>query len=252
MSFQVDPSAYNGFMGPFAAPLAGQFADFAGVVAGQRVLDVGAGTGILTAELVERVGEGSTTAIDPSPPFAASLERRFPGVSVTEAAAESLPFDDDGFDAALAQLVVHFMADPVAGLMEMGRVVRPGGTVAACVWDHGGGRGPVSPFWSAARELDPGVDDESDLAGAREGHLVRLLDAAGLDDVEGGELTVSARYASFEDWWEPYTFGVGPAGGYVAGLSGDDLAALHDRCRDRLPAAPFEITAAAWAARGRI
>ena len=91
-----------------------------------------------------------------------------------------MPFADAVFDAALAQLVVHFMADPVAGLREMGRVTRPGGVVAACVWDHAGGRGPLSGFWRAVLELDPRADDESGLAGVREGHLAQLFAEAGL------------------------------------------------------------------------
>ena len=250
MSFVVDPVSYERFMGPFSTPLAAQFADFAGVAAGQRVLDVGAGTGILSAELTDRLGTDGVAAAEPSPPFVAALERRFPGMTVEQAAAEELPFESASFDAALAQLVVHFMTDPVAGLMEMARVVRPGGVVAACVWDHGGGRGPLSPFWEAAVELDSGVHDESDFAGAREGHLVELYGAAGLADVTGETLVVSARYESFEEWWEPYTLGVGPAGAHVASLPDDRRAELREVCRRRLPAPPFELTAAAWTVRG--
>jgi SAM-dependent methyltransferase len=249
MTFVVDPAAYDRFMGVFSEPLAAQFADFAGVAAGQDVVDVGAGTGMLTKELVSRVGEEAVVAVDPSPPFVSALEQRFPGITVFQAAAEELLLDSGSFDAALAQLVVHFMADPVAGLAEMARVTRPGGVVAACVWDHGGGRGPLSPFWEAAKELDPNVDDESGLAGAREGHLAELLSTAGLEDVESSALTVSAHYETFEEWWEPYTLGVGPAGGYVAALSGERRAELREWCGRRLPA-PFEITAMAWAARG--
>lgn len=250
MTFVVDPAAYDRFMGVFSSPLAAQFADFAGVAAGQEVLDVGAGTGMLTAELVRRVGEQAVAAVDPSPPFVEALEQRFAHVTAVRAVAEELPFESESFHASLAQLVVHFMSDPAAGLKEMVRVTRPGGVVAACVWDHGGGRGPVSPFWAAVKELDADVDDESDLAGAREGDLAQLLSAAGLRDVQSASLEVSARYAAFEEWWEPYTLGVGPAGGYVAALTDDRRAELRDRCRRRLPEPPFEIAAWAWAARG--
>jgi len=250
MTFVVDPAAYDRFMGPFSRPLAAPFADFAGVGAGQRVLDVGAGTGILSTELARRLGESSTTAVDPSPPFAAALEQRLPGVTVFRAAAEALPFEDSGFDAALAQLVVHFMSDPVAGLTEMARVTRPGGVVAVSVWDHAGGRGPLSIYWDAVRELDPGADDESGLAGARAGHLTELLSEAGLQQVEETALTVAAQYATFDEWWEPYTLGVGPAGGYVAGLPAERRSELCELCRRHLPEAPFELTAVAWAARG--
>jgi SAM-dependent methyltransferase len=175
---------------------------------------------------------------------------RHPGVKVLQASAEQLPFPDDEFDAALAQLVVHFMADPAAGLAEMARVTQPGGVVAACVWDHGGGQGPLSAFWRAARELDPGVDDESQLAGAREGHLVELFEAAGLRQVEQTSLIASLEHPSFEEWWEPFTGGVGPAGAHVTGLGPERQAELRDRCRNLLPPAPFTVTARAWAARG--
>jgi hypothetical protein len=125
-----------------------------------------------------------------------------------------------------------------------------GGVVAACVWDHAGGQGPLAAFWDAAHELDPDVEDESELAGAREGHLEELLEAAGLQDVEGTSLAVSVEHATFEDWWEPFTLGVGPAGSYTAGLDPERQARLRERCRERLPAPPFVLTPRAWAARG--
>lgn len=250
MSFIVGADAYDRFMGRYSVPLAPQLADFAAVAPGQRVLDVGCGPGALTAELVRRLGPGAVSAVDPSEPFVAAARGRYPGVSVQAAAAEQLPFEDQAFDAALAQLVVHFMADPVAGLREMARVTREGGVVAACVWDHAGGKGPLSLFWQAAHELDPHVEDESHLAGARSGHLAELFQAAGLHDVEDGVLSVDLEHPSFEDWWEPFTLGVGPAGGYAAGLDAERQARLCERCRELLPAAPFVLTAAAWAARG--
>src|SRR5215469_12080425 len=218
MSFNVSADAYLRFMGRYSEPLAAQFADLAGVRDGQRVLDVGCGPGALTAELVKRAGAGAVSAVEPSASFAAAARDRLPGVDIRQSAAEQLPFPDAGFDAALAQLVVHFMADPVTGLREMGRVTRPGGVVAACVWDHAGGRGPLSTFWQAVRELDPGADDESDLAGAREGDLARLCAQAGLGPARAGTLTVRARHATFDDYWEPFTLGVGPAGAYAASL----------------------------------
>src|SRR5580692_8270026 len=148
------------FMGRYSEPLAARFADLAGVRRAQRVLDVGCGPGALTAELVNRVGAESVSAVEPSASFAAAVRERLPGVDVRQTAAEQLPFPDGGFDAALAQLVVHFMTDPVRGLREMSRVTRPGGVVAACVWDHAGERGPLTAFWSAVRALDPDAVDE--------------------------------------------------------------------------------------------
>jgi len=237
-------------MGRYSVPLAPQLADFAAVAAGQRVLDVGCGPGALTAELVKRLGPGAVSAVDPSEPFVAAAQERHPGVSVRHAAAEQLPFEDQAFDAALAQLVVHFMADPVVGLGEMARVTCKHGVVAACVWDHAGGQGPLSLFWEAARELDPDVEDESQLAGAREGHLAQLFQAAALHEIEEGALSVTVEHPSFEGWWEPFTLGVGPAGGYAAGLDPKRQAQLRELCHEMLPAAPFELTVRAWAARG--
>ncbi len=250
MSFTVAADAYDRFMGRYSVLLAPQFADLAEVVGGQRVLDVGCGPGALTTELVGRLGPYAVAAVDPSEPFVAAARERHPGVSVERAPAEHLPFPDQAFDAALAQLVVHFMADPVAGLSEMARVTRKHGVVAACVWDHAGGQGPLSLYWEAARELDPEVEDESELAGAREGHLTELFEAAGLHEIEETHLAVSVEHPTFEDWWEPFALGVGPAGGYAARLDPKRRAQLRERCREKLPAAPFVLAARAWAARG--
>ncbi len=251
MSFDVTADAYLRFMQRYSGPLAARFADLAGVRRGQRALDVGCGPGTLTAELVRRLGAGAVCAAEPSASFAMAAAQRLPGVDVRRSAAEQLPFPDGVFDVTMAQLVVHFMADPVAGLREMGRVTRTGGVVAACVWDHGGGRGPVTAFWRAVRELDPAADDESDLAGVREGDLARLCAQAGLGEVQAGTLAVRARYATFAEWWEPYTLGVGPAGDYVAALGAERRGLLREHCRRLFPAEPIEITAVAWAATGR-
>jgi SAM-dependent methyltransferase len=252
VSFDVAADAYDRFMGRYSRLLAPQLADLAGVAAGRRALDIGCGPGALTAELVARLGPRSVAAVDPSAPFVAAARQRYPGVDVRIASAEELPFPDGSFDASLAQLVVHFMADPVAGLAEMARVTRPGGVVAACVWDHAGEHGPLSLFWRAARELDPGVEDESQLAGTREGHLAELFAAAGLRQVEQAVLTASLEHPTFEAWWEPFTGGAGPAGSYVAHLDPDRRAELRERCRSLIPVVPFVVTAWAWTARGLV
>jgi len=248
--FDVAAEKYDLFMGRYSRLLSPQLADLAGIHAGQRVLDVGCGPGALTAELVTRLGPAAVTAVDPSAPFVAAARARNPGANVLQAPAEQLPFPDQAFDAALAQLVVHFMSDPVAGLAEMARVTRRDGVVVACVWDHAGGTGPLSPFLRAARELDPEVDDESQRAGTREGHLAELFEAAGLHDVEDTALSISLEHSSFEEWWEPFTLGVGPAGSYVASLEPERQAGLREHCRATLPPPPFVVTARAWAARG--
>lgn len=250
MSFAVPADAYDRYMGRYSAQLSSQLANLAGVDRGQRVLDVGCGPGALTAELVARVGPAAVSAVDPSASFVAAARERHPAVSVQQASAEQLPFPDQVFDVVLAQLVVHFMSDPAAGVTEMLRVTRQDGVVAACVWDHAGGQGPFSALWEAARELDPEVDDESRLMGTREGDLARLFESAGLHEVEETALSVSVEHPSFEEWWERFTLGVGPPGAYVTGLETERRAQLREHCRELLPDAPFLVTARAWAARG--
>jgi SAM-dependent methyltransferase len=248
VTFDVGADAYTRFMGRYSEPLAVLFADLAGVGRGQRALDVGCGPGALTAELVRRLGAAAVRAVEPSQSFVAAARERLPGVDVSLSAAEHLPFPDGAFDVVAAQLVVHFMAEPVAGLREMGRVTCRGGTVAACVWDHAGSRGPLALFWQAARELDPAARDESGLAGVREGHLATLFAQAGLGRARTKTLTIHVRQASFEQWWEPFTLGVGPAGAYVASLAEEHRTALRERCRHLLPGGPAVLSASAWGA----
>jgi SAM-dependent methyltransferase len=251
VSFEVAAEAYDRFMGIYAGPLAAQLADYAAVGPGQRALDVGCGPGAMTAELVRRLGAPAVSAIDPSESFVLAARARFPGVDVRGGAAERLPYPDAAFDVAVAQLVVHFMADPVAGLRELARVTRPGGTVAACVWDHAGKGGPLSLFWDAVRELDAAQAGEAELAGSREGHLAELALTAGWAAVESGRLTVEVPFAGFADWWDRFSLGVGPAGAYVASLDAAGRAELAAACARRLPDPPFVDTATAWAVRGQ-
>jgi SAM-dependent methyltransferase len=248
MSFVVPPDAYARFMGRYAGPLAKVFEAFAGVGAGDSVLDVGCGPGALTAQLLSIGAE--VTGIDPSPPFVDAIRERFPGVDVRLGTAEELPYGAATFDAALAQLVVHFMADAVGSIRQMARVTRPGGVVAACVWD--GPTGALAPFWDAVHVIDPAAVDESLLSGARRGHLTELFETAGLHDVEEVPISVDVVHPTFEEWWEPYTYGIGPAGEHVQQLNDDGRARLESVARDRLGDGPFTVTATAWAARGAV
>lgn len=253
MSFDVSADAYGRFMGRFSEPLAVEFAAWAGVHPGMTALDVGCGPGAMTARLVELLGADNVRAADPSPSFVAAARERFPWMDIAEAGAESLPLPDNAVDVALAQLVVHFMSDPVAGLREMARVTRPGGTVAACTWDLSPkGRAPISLLWRAVADLQPGHAGESGLAGALEGQLAELLAAAGLTDIRSGEATVRVPFDDFDDWWAPYLLGVGPAGQYVAGLDAADRDRLRDHCRELLPDGPFEIEATSWCGSGTV
>jgi SAM-dependent methyltransferase len=245
MSFDVPPEAYTRFMGRYAEPLAEVFVAFAGIGGGNKVLDVGCGPGALTAHLLS-IG-AHVAAIDPSPPFVDAIRVRFPEVEVRQGTAEELAYDTASFDAALAQLVVHFMSDPVVAVRQMARVTRRGGVIAACVWD--GPTGALAPFWDAVHVIDPAAEDEALLSGATMGHLTELFEAAGLTDVKEESIAVYVVHPTFEEWWEPYTFGVGPAGDYVQRLDDDGRRRLESVARERLGSGPFTVTAAAWAAR---
>jgi SAM-dependent methyltransferase len=252
VTFDVPALAYDRFMGRYSRQLSAQLAGLAGVEHGQRALDVGCGPGALTEELVARLGADAVAAADPSPSFVAAARERFPGVRVEQAPAEALPFADGEFDAALAQLVVHFMRDPVGGVREMARVTRAGGVVAACGWDLAGNTSPLTPFWDGVHDVRPDAPDESGFAGAGEGQLPAIFTAAGLDDVRETTLPVVVEHQSFEEWWEPYTLGVGPAGAFVAQLEPEEREEIREACRRRFGGGPIRVAAQAWAAVGRV
>ena len=251
MEFTGAADKYDRFMGRYTSSLAPAFADVAGVAAGMRVVDVGCGPGGLTAELARRVGADSVAAIDPAPQFAAACRERLPGADVREGVAEELPWEDDSFDATLSSLVIAFMRDPEQGLREMHRVTRRGGTVAVCMWDiAGGGMTMLNTFWNAARSVDPGAKGERRRPGVTQGDLGERFRRAGLEDVAEGEVEASTDYADFQDFWEPFTFAVGPAGQYLASLPADRREQVRQACEASLPSGPFSLTARAWYARG--
>lgn len=243
---------YDRFMGRYSAGLSAPFADFAGVRAGQRVLDVGCGPGALTDELVARLGPSAVAGVDPSVSYAAAARERFPEVRIEVAPAGALPFQDAEFDAVLAQLVVHFLADPVHDLREMARVTRAGGVVAACVWDHAGGTSPLSRFWDVLSTTDPDAPSEADLPGTRAGQLGEYMTRAGLVGIAETVLTVRVLHPTFEDWWEPYLRGAGPVGSYIDALDDAGRDRLERTLRSEMPVGPFEVGGSAWAARGTV
>lgn len=235
--------AYDKFMGRFSTRLAPMFADFAGVEPGKRVLDVGAGTGALTAELVSR--DADVAAVEPSPEFTATLQSRFPGIEARQGAAEDLPWPDASFDAALAQLVVAFMSDAHAGIAEMRRVVRPGGTIAACMWLR-----DDMELLAAINRTQAVISPErsADVSPYRSPEAARELLG---DDAHVETLSVTADYSDFEDFWSALGAGAGPAGAWLLSLTDEQREAARDEVHRQLgePTGPFELTGRAWAAR---
>jgi ubiquinone/menaquinone biosynthesis C-methylase UbiE len=253
MSFGVAGDTYDRYMGRYSRLLSPLLADFAGVQPGMCALDVGCGPGALSRVLTERLGIEQVAAADPSESFVTAARQRLPGLDVRQAAAEQLPWPDEAFDVVLAQLVVNFMADPDAGVAEMTRVTRSGGVVAACTWDYREGMTMLRTFFDVALTLDPDAPDEGRTMSIQEAaDLRRVWLEAGLEEVETGELVVSAGYADFDDFWEPFTTGTGPAGAYCASLDSERQDALREALRRRLgdPRGPFELPARAWSVRG--
>ena len=248
--------AYERHVGRYAPELAAGMIELAGVEAGHRALDVGCGPGALTTALGEVIGPESVAAVDPSEAFVEVCRARAPDADVRVARAEELPFADDEFDAVLAQLVVQRLDDAPRGVAEMRRVARPGGVVAACVWDFAGEMTMLRTFWDAAVALDP---DGARHFGAgtpmpycRPDELRALWADAGLVQVEVGELHAGVDYADFEDFWSSFLGGVGGSGAYCESLAEAGRNALRDEVRRRLgsPHGPFRLTARAWYARG--
>ncbi len=254
-TFAVAGQTYDSFMGRYSVPLAEPFADAAGVSAGDTALDVGCGPGALTGVLVSRLGPNAVYACDPSPPFRDACAARHPGVVVELGRAESIPFEDHIVDHALAQLVLHFVSDPRQAATEMARVVQPGGSVAACVWDFADGMEMLRGFWDAALSIDPDAPDEArTLRFGRPGEIAELFASVALEDVVESTLSVASTYASFDKLWDGFLAGVGPAGAYCVSLGDEDRerlrTALFVRCGS--PDGPLTLGAVARCAVARV
>jgi SAM-dependent methyltransferase len=255
-TFRTGVDAYDRHVGRYTDELAAGLLRVARAAAGQRALDVGCGPGAVTRALAAVLGAENVSAIDPSEPFAAACRARVPSADVRVGAAEELPFEDAVFDAVLSQLVVNFMDDAPRAVNEMRRVTKPGGVVAAAVWDYAEGMTFLRRFWDAARAVDP------DSAGRDEGAIMRycspaeleeLWSGARLNGISTGELYASASYDSFDEMWQPLETGLGPSGAYAKALDPDRRAALKRTMHELLGSPPggFTLDARAWYVTGR-
>jgi ubiquinone/menaquinone biosynthesis C-methylase UbiE len=256
--FHGPAEIYDRFVGRYSPRLATAMREAANVRPGQRALDVGCGSGALTAALADVIGAENVAALDPSEPFVEAARARVPGARIVVGSAESLPFADGEFDATLSQLVVNFLADPENGLREMSRVTRAGGVIAGCVWDYGGEMTMLRAFWEAAAALDPAraepLMESHTMRFGRPDELAALWRSSGLDDVHVAPIVVEASYDDFDDLWSPFPTGVGPAGAYAASLDSEARASLREELARRLgrPDGPFTLSARAWCAVGTV
>ncbi len=250
--------AYERFMGRWSRELAPLLVTFAGVRDGNAVLDVGSGTGALTAAVAAVAPSSRISGIDPAAPYVAFARARHPAdlVRFEVGDARQLQFANGSFDRTLSLLVLNFIPDPAKALDEMIRVTRPGGTVAAAVWDYGQGMEMLRVFWDEAIALSPAMDarDERHMPLSRKGELAALWRAHSLQDVVEETLTIQTRFVSFDDYWSPFLEKQGPAGEYVASLPAGERDQLRLRLRRRLlgdgPDRPIVLAARAWAVRG--
>lgn len=252
MTFAVAADAYDRFIGRYSRTLAPRFLAFSGAEAGPA-LDVGCGPGTLAAVLAQRFGAAQVAAVDLSEPFVAACRARVPGADVRVASAEQLPFPDAAFGAALSQLVLSFVRDADRVAAELRRVVRPGGAVAACTFDAHGFE-LVRTFWDAALALDPDAPDDARIPYRRMPELEALFGRAGFRDVRGGTIDLEAEYADFDDWWSPFSAGIGPAASWLVRQPEDRRAAMRAGCFERLgrPEGPFTQRARVLAIRGTV
>lgn len=253
-----EAESYERFMGRWSRDLAPLLVKFAGVRDGETLLDIGSGTGALADAMAAAAPSSRIVGVDPAASYVAFAQRRHPGTLVRFEVgdAQQLRMADASFDRTVSLLVVNFIPDRAKALNEMIRVTRPGGTIAAAVWDYGHGMEMLRVFWDEVVAINPKVDarDERHMPLCRSGELASLWRAHGLQAVSEEGLTVPTRFASFEDYWAPFLEKQGPAGAYVAALNPAERDQLRTRLRRRLVGdkadGPIVLNARAWAVRG--
>ncbi|MGH7732020.1 MAG: class I SAM-dependent methyltransferase [Candidatus Eiseniibacteriota bacterium] len=248
--------AYEFYVGRWSRRVAAEFVPWLGVPPGARWLDVGCGSGALTETVLRLASPREALGIDPSPGFVAHAGRTVGRARFEIGDARALAAADGSFDAVVSGLVLNFVPRPDRALAEMARVTRAGGVVAFYVWDYAGEMQCMRRFWDAATALDPGaldLDESRRFPICRPEPLERLAREAGLRDVVIRAIDARTRFASFDDYWDPFLGGQGPAPGYAVSLDEERGAALRARLLDRLPIAAdgsIDLVARAWAARG--
>jgi SAM-dependent methyltransferase len=250
-------SPYERYIGRWSRRIAPLFLAWLDRPDGQRWLDVGCGTGALSAAVIDTCAPASVTAVEPSEGFRqAAAQHLGSGARLLPGSAESLPLDDGSCDVVVAGLVLNFVTDLPAALAEMTRVAVPGGTVAAYVWDYEQGMQIIERFWNEAVRLDPAaaaLHEGRRFPLCRRAALQQAFEAAHFEGVETTALDMTADFVDFDDYWQPFLGGQGPAPAYAMSLPEDRRDSLRERLRRTLaaaPGAPLRLQARAWAVRG--
>ena len=250
---------YEPYVGRWSRLVAREFLSWLSVPTDKDWLDVGCGTGALSQAILETATPHAVIGVDPSAGFIDYAKTRItsPLASFEVGDAQSLPVDRASFDVAVAGLVLNFVPEPSGAVAEMTRAVRPGGAVAAYVWDYSGKMELMRYFWDAAVALDPAafdLDEGRRFPLCAPEPLSELFAQAGLSAVEVRPIDVPTWFRDFDDYWSPFLGGQAPAPGYAMSLSEDRRSRLRDRIRSQLPVAPdgtIQLIARAWALRGR-
>ena len=249
-------SPYERYVGRWSRQVAPPFLSWLNLAGGRRWLDVGCGTGALCAAILDHCSPASVTGVEPSEGFLKTANENLAGrAKLHQGSATAIPLGDASVDAVVSGLVLNFVPDPRTALLEMARVTGEGGTIAAYVWDYAGKMELMRYFWDAAVELDPGaehLDEGPRFPLCRPEQLEKLFADAGLKDVRLTPIDVPTRFTSFDDYWQPFLGGQGPAPAYAMSLEETARAGLRDRLRERLPTAAdgsISLIARAWATR---
>jgi SAM-dependent methyltransferase len=250
---------YERYVGRWSRLVAPPFLAWLGVPPGRRWLDVGCGTGALCAAIVEHAAPASLTGVEPSEGFLKAARHTLPGhVTLLPGSAAAIPLPDAAADVVVSGLVLNFVPDLNAALGEMARVATPGAVFGAYVWDYAGRMELMRHFWDAAVALDPAaakLDEGLRFPLCRPEALGAEVRAAGFRNVEVTAIDVQTPFASFEDYWEPFLGGQGPAPSYAMSLDEAARGKLRERLRGQLPLqddGSIQLVARAWAVRARV